>query len=493
MGSVVLPEVASNYGRLRHFLGGRWIEDPGESLAVMNPATAKEIAQVPLAAKEIVRAAVGAAKEASSSWRETPPLERARRFFAFRDLMIRDADVLARIISQDQGKTIEEARAEVQRAIENVEVAAGVPSLMMGYGLEDGAAKGMDEEVVAQPLGVFAGITPFNFPLMVAFWFLPYALATGNTYVLKPSEQDPVVWTRIMDLFAEAGFPPGVVNLVHGARETAEALIDHPDLQGVSFVGSTPVAKAVYARAGSRGIRAQCGGGAKNVLVVMPDARLDQTVEAVLNSAYGMAGQRCLAGSAVVAVGDAHDSFLDKFRRAAERMRLGYGLDPATDMGPVVSDAAKSRVTSFVETGESEGAELVLDGRTAKVAEYPGYFVGPTIFDGVAGNMRVAREEIFGPVLGVREVHTLDEAIEAIHESPYGNAASIFTESGAAARRFRYEVRCGNIGVNVGVAAPIAYFPFGGARESFFGVLHGQGRDAVRFFTRHKVVISRWS
>jgi len=491
---MVLPEVQSHYGRLRNYVGGTWIEErDGESLPVMNPATAREIAQVPLAAKESVEGVVAAAQEAFPAWRATPPLERARKFFALRDLMLRDAGVLARIISQDQGKTIEEARGEVQRAIENVEVAAGIPSLMMGYGLEDGAAAGVDEEVVSQPLGVFAGITPFNFPLMVAFWFWPYAVATGNTYVLKPSEQDPVVHQHMFRLIEEAGFPPGVVNLVNGAKETSEALIDHPNVQGVSFVGSTPVAKAVYARAGARGKRAQCGGGAKNFLVVMPDARMDRTVEAVLNSAYGMAGQRCLAGSAVVAVEGVHDAFLEKVRRGAETLRLGSGLDPATDMGPVVSSAAKQRVESYVDLGASEGARLALDGRTATVADYPGYFVGPTILDAVARDMRVAREEIFGPVLGVLEADSLDDAVETIHGSVFGNAASIFTQRGATAREFRSRVRCGNLGINVGVAAPIAYFPFGGARESFFGTLHGQGRDAVRFFTQHKVVISRWS
>jgi len=491
--SQLLPEVQAHYGRLRHYVGGTWIESKGEpALAAMNPATAREIAQVPLAAKETVDAAVAAAREAFPAWRETPPLERGRKFFALRALMLRDAEVLARVISQDQGKTIEEARAEIQRALENVEVAAGIPSLMMGYGLEDGAAAGIDEEVVPQPLGVFAAVTPFNFPLMVAFWFLPYALATGNTYVVKPSEQDPVVWQHLMPLFAEAGFPPGVVNLVNGARETSEALIDHPDVQGVSFVGSTPVAKAVYARAGARGKRAQCGGGAKNFLVVMPDARMDHAVAAILNSAYGMAGQRCLAGAAVLAVEGAHDAFLPKFRRAAEAMRLGYGLDPATDMGPVLSEASRARIVSYVNSGTSEGAEAVLDGRTAKVPGYPGYFVGPTILDGIAPDMKVAREEVFGPVLGILESESLDAAIERINAGPFGNASSIFTQSGAAARRFRYAARCGNLGINVGVAAPIAYFPFGGARDSFFGTVHGQGRDAIRFFTQHKVVIARW-
>jgi len=495
MGSAraFLPEMKAHYGRLRHYIDGQWsVQEGSDVLPVLNPATGREIAQVPLAGKDEVDAAASAAREAFPHWRETPPAERGRRLLALRGLLIRDAEMLARIIVQDMGKTIDEARGEVARAIENVEVAAGIPSLMMGYGLEDGAAAGIDEEVVVQPIGPFAAITPFNFPVMVAFWFLPYAVAAGNTFIVKPSEQDPVVQDLVFRLIEEAEFPPGVVNLVHGAKDTGEALIDHPDVRGISFVGSTPVARSIYARAAAHGKRVQCGGGAKNFLVVMPDAKLDGAVEAVIRSAYGCAGQRCLAGSAVLALDDIRERFMAKFHRAANDLRLGYGLDEATEMGPVISDAARRRVVDHIARGAEEGARVLLDGRGAEVPDYPGSFVGPTILDDVAPDMKVAREEIFGPVVSVLEAKSIDEAIETVNASRYGNAASIFTQSGAAARAFRYSVRCGNIGINVGVAAPMAYFPFGGQKDSFFGTLHGQGRDAIRFFTDHKVVITRW-
>ena len=458
MGSAraFLPEMKAHYGRLRHYIDGQWsVQEGSDVLPVLNPATGREIAQVPLAGKDEVDAAVSAAREAFPHWRETPPAERGRRLLALRGLLLRDVEMLARIIVQDMGKTIDEARGEVARAIENVEVAAGIPSLMMGYGLEDGAA-------------------------------------AGNTFIVKPSEQDPVVQDLVFRLIEEAEFPPGVVNLVHGAKDTAEALIDHPDVRGISFVGSTPVARSIYARAAAHGKRVQCGGGAKNFLVVMPDAKLDAAVEAVIRSAYGCAGQRCLAGSVVLALDDIRERFMAKFHRAANDLRLGYGLDEATEMGPVISDAARRRVVDQIARGAEEGARVLLDGRGAEVPDYPGSFVGPTILDDVAPDMKVAREEIFGPVVSVLEAKSIDEAIETINASRYGNAASIFTQSGAAARAFRYSVQCGNIGINVGVAAPMAYFPFGGQKDSFFGTLHGQGRDAIRFFSDHKVAITRW-
>jgi malonate-semialdehyde dehydrogenase (acetylating)/methylmalonate-semialdehyde dehydrogenase len=491
--TTLLPEVKAHYGDLRNFIGGEWRASGGsEWLEDPNPATGATIARVPLSPKEDVQAAVDAAQGAWEEWRETPPIARARHFFALRDLMEGAFEDLARVVSQDMGKAIDESRGEVRRAIENVEVAAGIPSLMMGYTLEDGAASGIDEEVLFQPLGVFAGISPFNFPIMVQSWFWPYAVATGNTWIAKPSEQDPIVQDLLFGLIAKAGFPPGVVNLVHGARETAEAILDHPGIQGVSFVGSTPVAKAVYARAAAHGKRVQAGGGAKNLLVVMPDAKLDAAVPNLISSCYGTAGQRCLAGSAILALGDAHDRLREKFTSAAARLKIGYGLDETVQMGPVVSAVSKARILGIVEAGEDEGARVVLDGRGVKVADYRGYFVGPTVLDGVAPDMRVAREEIFGPVVSFLEADDLDGAIETINRSPYGNAASIYTSSGKAAREFRYRVRAGNIGINVGVAAPMAYFPFSGTKASFFGDLHPQGRDAIRFFTESKVVITRW-
>jgi malonate-semialdehyde dehydrogenase (acetylating)/methylmalonate-semialdehyde dehydrogenase len=419
-------------------------------------------------------------------------VNRVRHFFTLRDLMEQHLEDLSRVIVQDMGKTIDEARGEVRRAIENVEVAAGIPSLMMGYNLEDGAGEGIDEEVFYQPLGVFAGISPFNFPIMVQFWFWPYAVATGNAWIAKPSEQDPLAQQLVFDLIHRAGFPAGVVNLVHGAKDTVSAILDHPDVQGVSFVGSSAVAKMIYARASAAGKRVQCGGGAKNVMVVLPDANLDKAVPNMVASAYGCAGERCLAGSVVVGVGDVHEELRRKFTSAAGKIKVGYGLDETVEMGPVISKAHEGRVRGFIGKGEAEGAVVALDGRSIKVAGYSGYFIGPTLLDEVAPEMAVAKEEIFGPVVNLFQLESLDDAIDMVNRSPHGNAASIYTSSGKEARAFRYRVRAGNIGVNIGVAAPMAYFPFGGMKNSFFGDLHPQGRDAIRFFTEPKVVISRW-
>jgi malonate-semialdehyde dehydrogenase (acetylating)/methylmalonate-semialdehyde dehydrogenase len=490
----MLPEVKLHYGDLKNYIDGKWVDSSaGEWLEDTNPATGQSIARVPLSPKEDIDAAVRAGLAAWEEWRETPPITRARYFFNLRNLMEENFEELARIVTQDHGKIIDEARGEVRRAIENVEVAGGIPSLMMGYNLEDGAAAGIDEEVLYQPLGVFAGISPFNFPAMVQAWFWPYAVATGNCWIAKPSEQDPLVQARIFELIEKAGFPPGVVNLVHGAKETVEAICDHPDIRGVSFVGSTAVAKLVYSRAASHGKRAQCGGGAKNLLVVLPDAKLDRIVPNMISSVYGTAGERCLAGSMVVGIGEAHGAVRSKFTQAASRLKLGYGLDETVQMGPVISKKHQARVVGYIDKGVEEGAEVALDGRKVNVPGYEhGYFVGPTVLDHVAEDMVVAKEEIFGPVAGFLDMEDLDSAIEWINKSPYGNAASIYTSSGKAARDFRYKVRAGSIGVNLGIAAAMAYFPFGGMKNSFFGDLHPQGRDAIRFFTESKVVITRW-
>jgi malonate-semialdehyde dehydrogenase (acetylating)/methylmalonate-semialdehyde dehydrogenase len=491
--ATLLPEVQKNYGDLKNFVGGKWVDSTAtEWLDDTNPATGQRIARVPLSPKEDVDAAVQAALAAWEEWRETPPISRGRYFFALRNLMEEHFEELARIVSQDHGKIIDEARGEVRRAIENVEVAAGIPSLMMGYNLEDGAAVGIDEEVLYQPLGVFAGISPFNFPAMVQYWFWPYAVATGNCWIAKPSEQDPIVQLYLAELVGKAGFPPGVFNLVNGAQEAVEAICDHPAIKGVSFVGSTAIAKLVYARSASHGKRAQCGGGAKNLLVVLPDAKLDRIVPNMISSVYGTAGERCLAGSVVVGLDEAHDAVRKKFSEAASRLKVGYGLDETVQMGPVISKKHQERVLGYVDKGEQEGAKVVLDGRSCKVPGYNGYFVGPTILDGVSPDMTVAREEIFGPVASFFTMGSLDEAIDWINKSPYGNAASVYTSSGKAARDFRYRVRAGSVGINLGIAAAMAYFPFGGMKNSFFGDLHPQGRDAVRFFTESKVVITRW-
>ncbi len=481
------------YGVLKNYVGGEWVGSASsELLDVHNPTTDEVIARVPLSTAEEVSRAVAAAREAFQEWRETPAVVRSRYFFRLKALLEEHFEDLARTITVEHGKIIDEARGEVRRAIENVEVAAGIPSLMMGYNAEDIAA-GIDEDCVLQPVGVFCCVAPFNFPSMVPFWFLPYAVACGNTYIVKPSEVCPLSQSKLFALLDEADFPPGVVNLVNGAKGVVDALLTHPDVAGVSFVGSTPVGKYIYATAAANGKRAQCQAGAKNGLVVMPDAPLGPTVAAILTSAFGTAGQRCLAGSLVLAVGDVYEPLKARLVEAAARIKVGNGLDESVQMGPVVSRKSLERIHGYIEKGVQEGAKLLLDGRTVRVDGYPnGYFVGPTIFDDVRPEMTIAREEIFGPVLGIVRVPDFDAALEVIEAIPYGNAASLFTTSGKWAREFKYRLKCGNIGINIGIAAPIATFPFAGMKQSFFGDLHGQGRDAIQFFTDRKVVISRW-
>jgi malonate-semialdehyde dehydrogenase (acetylating) / methylmalonate-semialdehyde dehydrogenase len=484
------------FGTIGNYVGGEWIVPKDAQLIdVFNPATAERHAQVALSDKAEVARAVEAAQKAFPAWRRTPPVERTRYFFKLRELMELHFDDVARAITQDHGKTLEDARGEMRRAVENVEVACGITSLMMGYGLEDGAARAIDEWAIRTPLGVFAAVCPFNFPAMVPFWFLPYAVACGNTFIVKPSEQVPVALVKIFELIHEAGFPPGVINLVNGSRESVDALLDHPLIQGISFVGSSPVAKYIYERAAANGKRVQAQGGAKNCLVVMPDAvpLLDKAVPNILGASFGAAGQRCLAGSMLMTVEGAHKPALEAVVEASRKIKVGYGLEPGVDLGPVISSAAKQRIGKAIADGQQSGARPALDGRDVRVEGFEeGYFVGPTVLDGVEPQMPLAQTEVFGPVLGVTNVKTLDEAIDRINASAYGNAASIYTQSGAAARKFRYEVVAGNIGINVGVAAPMAYFPFAGMKGSFFGTLHGQGKDAISFFTDTKVVVERW-
>lgn len=488
--------MSENTGKVtapRHYVGGEWVDlDADGDLPIINPATGETLTRVSLASAVGVGRAVERAHAAFPAWRNTAPVIRARYMFALKERMERRYDELARTITREHGKTLDDARGEVRRAIENVETAAGIPTLMMGYGLEDGAATGIDEEVIRQPLGVFAAICPFNFPAMVPFWFWPYAVACGNTYIVKPSEQVPLSMRFVAELVDDIGLPPGVFNVVNGGRETVEALIDHPLVRGISFVGSSAVAQAVYTRGAERGKRVQAQGGAKNVLVVMPDANVEKTVQNIIGSAFGAAGQRCLANSILVTVGRARERIMPPLREAVRALRVGDGLEPTNEMGPVISVRAKSRIIGYIERGIAAGATLSVDGRTVPAAGGPGCFIGPTIFENVRPDMELAQDEIFGPVLSAIHVDSLGDAIALIEASPYGNAASIFTESGAAAREFRYHVPTGNIGINVGVAAPMAFFPFSGAKGSFFGTLHGQGRDAVDFFTDKKVVITRW-
>ncbi len=436
--------------------------------------------------------AVVVAARAFTAWKAVPPGERIQFLFRFKQLLEQEFDVIARLIATENGKTLGEAAGELRRGIENVEVACGIPTMMQGYNLED-IARGIDETMIRQPLGVVGVITPFNFPVMIPLWFLPYAIACGNTVVLKPSEKVPLAIGKVFELLERTGLPPGVVNLVHGGSSAAEALVGHPDVRAISFVGSSPVARRVYAQAAAHGKRVQCQGGAKNHVVVLPDADMGTTTKIVGDSAFGCAGQRCLAVSAVVAVGEAHTAFREAIVEAAGALKVGAGLDEGVDMGPVITKASLQRIEGAVMRGTLEGAQAVLDGRDLEVESYPaGNFFGPTILDGVEPGSYLGTTEVFGPVLGLTPVADLDAALEVIARSPYGNAASIFTSSGVSARRFRSEVTTGNVGVNIGVAAPMAYFPFSGWKDSFFGSLHGQGRDAVEFYTDKKVVIERW-
>lgn len=481
------------YGKLKNYIGGDWVASQSSEIQdVHNPATGEVIAQVPLSTVEEVNQAVTAAKEAFQEWRETPPLVRARYMFRLKELMEENFEDVARTSVKEHGKILDESRGEVRRAIENVEMATGIPSLMMGYNAED-IALGIDEECVLQPVGVFCCVAPFNFPTMVPFWFMPCAIACGNTYIVKPSDLCPISQNRAFEILDEVDFPPGVVNLVNGAKGVVDALLTHPDVAGVSFVGSTPVGKYIYATAAANGKRAQCQAGAKNCLVVMPDAVLDRTLAAILTSAFGNTGQRCLSGALVLAVGEVYEPLKARLAEAASQIKIGDGLDEGVQMGPVVSRKSLDRILGYIEKGLEEGAELILDGRGVQVEGYPnGYFIGPTIFDKVKPDMAIAQDEIFGPVLGIIPVADFEEALSIIEDIPYGNAASLFTASGKWAREFKYRLRCGNLGINIGIAAPIATFPFAGMKDSFFGDLHGQGRDAIQFFTDRKVVITRW-
>ena len=480
--------------KVSNYINGRWRQpNATEWLEVSNPATGEPVAQVPISTAIDVGAAVDAAAAAYSEWRRTPPEDRIQPLFKLKQLLEDHIDELARIITQENGKTVSEAKGELRRAIENVEVACGIPMMMQGYNLED-VARGIDEMMIRQPVGVVAAITPFNFPAMIPFWFLPYAIACGNTFILKPSERVPLTMRRAFELLDQIGLPAGVVNLVNGGKAAVDALLDHPKVRALSFVGSTPVAKYVYARSGANGKRAQCQGGAKNHVIVLPDADMEMATQIIGDSAFGCAGQRCLAVSVAVTVGEAQKTFRDAITKAAASLRVGNGLDEGVQMGPVITPQSKSRVESLIATGEKQGAKVLLDGRNSKIPKYEaGNFVNPTILDDLPVTSDLADTEIFGPVLSLVHADSLDEALAFLERSPYGNQASLFTSSGWAARRFRYEAPAGNIGINIGVAAPMAYFPFSGWKDSFFGVLHGQGRDAVEFYTEKKVVIERWA
>jgi len=476
---------------VRDFAGGEWITTtPAYWIPVHDPATGEAIGRTPAGDASDAARAVAAAAAAFPAWRRTPPQERIQYLFKLRALLIENFDSLARTLVRENGKTLAEARGELMRGQENIEVACGIPTLMQGYNLEDVAA-GIDEIMIRQPIGVVAAITPFNFPGMIPLWFLPYAIACGNTLVVKPSERVPFTMQRLFELIEKTGLPKGVCNLVNGGRAVVDALLDHPDVRGISFVGSSAVARHVYARASANGKRVQCQGGAKNPVVVMPDADMAMTTKIVADSAFGCAGQRCLAVSIAITVGEARRSFRESIAEAASSIRVGSGLDPATQMGPVISHESRERIAGCIEQGLREGASAVVDGREGNNGG-GGYFLRPTILDNGRMDSELGRTEIFGPVLTLVQARDLDEAIARIASSPYGNAASIFTSSGVSARKFRYEVPAGNVGVNIGIAAPMAYFPFSGWKDSFLGTLHGQGKDAIEFYTDKKVVVERW-
>lgn len=493
----ILEEPIKDIIEVKNYINGEWVESKGKIQNVVNPATCKTIAKVQVSTKEEIDAAVEAAKTAFSDWRRTTPVSRSRCLFRLKELLEENFEEVSRIQTMEHGKTIDESRGETRRGIENVEVACGIPTLMQGYYSED-IASGIDEWVIPTPLGVFGIIGPFNFPFMIPLWSAPYAVATGNCIIIKPSSEVPISQLRLAQLAEEAGFPPGVWNVVNGGRTVVNGMLDHRDIVGITFVGSTPTGRdVIYKRCGETGKRviAQCG--AKNFIVIMPDVNIKATIASLMTSFFGNAGQRCLAGANLLIVGDGdkfYNSFMDEVVDMASKTKIGYGLDETVQVGPVRDKEKKGNIVNYIKSGIQEGAKLRLDGRKIKiVSDYPDTcFLGPTIFENVTPNMKIGREEIFGPVMSVMRAKDLDEAIKICNENPFGNSHAIFTQSGKSARQFQYNVTSGNVGINIGVVAPMAFFPFSGMKDSFFGVLHTQGQEAVRFFTESKVVIQRW-
>ncbi|MBB5325406.1 malonate-semialdehyde dehydrogenase (acetylating)/methylmalonate-semialdehyde dehydrogenase [Anoxybacillus tepidamans] len=477
---------------LKNYIGGRWVEATSEKTEIVpNPATGEILAYVPISSREDVNEAVKAAKEAFKTWSKTPVPRRARILFKYQQLLVEHWEELARLVTLENGKSYNEAYGEVQRGIECVEFAAGAPTLMMGKQLPD-IATGIESGMYRYPIGVVGGITPFNFPMMVPCWMFPLAIACGNTFVLKPSERTPMLANRLAELFKEAGLPDGVLNIVHGAHDVVNGLLEHPDIKAISFVGSQPVGEYVYKTAAAHGKRVQALTGAKNHSIVMPDANLDLAVREIINAAFGSAGERCMATSVVVAVGDIAETLVKKLVDAANDIKIGNGLEEGIFLGPVIRDSHKERTVKYIEIGEKEGALLVRDGRKDVETMENGYFVGPTIFDGVKPDMTIWKDEIFAPVLSIVRVDTLDEAIEVANQSPFANGACIYTRDGGNVRKFREEIDAGMLGVNLGVPAPMAFFPFSGWKNSFYGDLHANGTDGVEFYTRKKMVTARW-
>ncbi len=478
---------------LSNYINGQWVTSKAtDCIDVKNPATAEILAKVPLSPASEVELATEAAAEAFITWRRTPPTQRIQYLFKLKNLLEEHLEEIARTITLECGKTLTESKGEIRRAIENVEVACGIPMMMQGSNLED-IAQGIDEIMIRQPLGVCAAIAPFNFPAMIPFWFMPYAIACGNTYIVKPSEKVPLTMQKIFELLEKTGLPNGVVNLVNGAKETVDAILEHPTIKAISFVGSTAVAKYIYSWGAANSKRVQCQGGAKNPIIVLPDADMEMTTRIAADSAFGCAGQRCLAASLAITVGDAGKTFTTAIAEAAKNRVVGNGLENHVQMGPVIDSQSQMRIENLIEKGAVEGGNLLVDGRNPKIFGCEeGSFIRPTILQDINPSGEIAHTEIFGPVLSTIHVDNIDEAISLVNSGSYGNMACLFTSSGAAARKFRYEAEAGNIGINIGVAAPMAFFPFSGWKNSFFGDLHGQGKHAVEFFTQTKVVVERW-
>jgi len=478
---------------LQIYVGGRWVDSSAKTtFDVHNPALDTVIARTPMGGADDVDRAVQAALKAYPAWRATPPVNRVRFLFTLKNLFEKAFEDLARTITIEHGKALDESRSSVRRAIDNIDMAIGIPTLMQGRSLED-IAVGIDCFTYRQPMGVFAAITPFNFPSMVPMWFLPHAIACGNTFIVKPSERVPLSQQKIFELLHEAGLPEGVVNLVHGGKDAVDGILDHPGIAGVSFVGSSPIAHYIYKRSAEKGKRVQALGGAKNFVLVMPDADMARSAAVSTESCFGCAGERCLANSVVLGVGTAYGEMVTRLVAEAKKIKVGDGLEPGVTMGPVISMAHREKVLGYIEQGIKEGATLALDGRGYKDPKNPkGYFLGPTIFTDVTPDMVIAREEIFGPVLCVMKADTFEEAVAIVKKHELGNASSIFTSSGKYAREYRYQVEPSMLGVNIGVAAPMAFFPFGGAKGSFFGDLKAHGQDSIEFYTDKKVNITRW-
>ena len=478
---------------LKNYINGQWIESKGHiCLDVINPVDNKLLAKVPAGSKEDVDYAAEKAHQAWPSWRNTPATQRVQYLFKMKQLLEAYSDEIAEICTKECGKTLSESKGEILRAVENIEMACGIPKLLQSDFSED-IATGVDEFYIRQPLGAGACISPFNFPLMIPFWFMPYAIACGNTFIIKPSEKAPMTMTRIFELFEDLNLPDGVLNMVHGEKATVDALLENPLISAISFVGSTKVAKYIYQKGVTFGKRIQAQGGAKNPVVVMPDADEDTAAKIICDSAFGCAGQRCLAASVVITVGKGANSFTNKLIMAAKARKTGNGMDQGVEMGPLITKASKQRIEKLIQKGLDDGAKLLLDGRNIVVPGCEeGNFIGPTVLGNVDVASEIYETEIFGPVLSIINVDSLEESIELINRSRYGNSACIFTRSGTAARKFRHDTLAGNIGINIGIAAPMAFFPFSGWKESFFGDLHGQSLHAVEFYTQTKVVIERW-